>query len=98
MALRKISGRDTALITTGAPVNSWAEWQPPHPPWATLIRQNEGMVLPEGRWRLEVTAGRVLTYVNDKNVGRLTGVNALSGNVSLYDMEGNVTAFLTRLA
>ena len=95
MALTRIGGRDSALITTGEASSGWARWET-YPAWATL---DAGITLqlPPGRYRFESLAGKIVAYIDGVNAGARVGVTVLSGEVTLYGYSES-TAIITRLA
>ena len=96
MALTKIGGRDSALITTEtASPGSWARWGT-YPVWATLREWNR-LDLPPGRYRFEPLDGKIVVYLDGSSVGKQEQVTVLSGQVSMYGYSES-TAIITRLA
>lgn len=104
MALSKVDSlRSSALLKTAgqASARSWAIWEDTLPPWAWKNAAGEGVITNAGRWKLEIYAGTILTYVNSVHSGNLnTGTYILEGALALYSQSVSpyVSAVLTRLA
>ena len=88
----------SAVLTTGEKTGSWAPWDKTTcPPWLTI--GSSSLIIPEGRWRIEVLKGQVVIYENgalkDRAPAGWDGV--ILGSSQVYDGTGNATLIVTKL-
>lgn len=89
---------NSAVLTTGDKMGSWAPWDKTTcPPWLTI--GSNSLTIPEGRWRIEVIEGQVLIYENGALKDRApTGWDGvILGSSQVYDGTGNATLIVTKL-